>query len=134
MDELNSDLDHNSVDFVELFNKLSEIECPYVRAIEIIGNKNTLLILKEFYIHAKPYRFNEILRALAPMSSKTLSEKLTMLERYRIISRDVMSTKPVIIRYSLTERGLDLKDLLDNLANWSNKWFSKESSVEISEV
>ncbi len=106
-----------------LFNELERIDCPYARAIHIIGNRSILLILKELYLSTRPYRFNELLRILKPMSSKTLSEKLKHLEQYDLVKRSIVSDRPVSIEYSLTEKGLDLKDMLDDLSEWSRRWF-----------
>lgn len=113
------------LDLSGIVRDLHNIDCPYGRAIEVIGNKNTLLIIKELYLNMKPYRFNEILNQLIPMSSKTLSNKLKHLEAYGLVNRNIVSHRPVRIEYSLTKKGLDLKYMLDDLARWSRKWFPK---------
>ena len=46
--------------------------CPYEQAIQLVGNSWSLRIIKELHLRKRPLRFNEFMRALKPISSKTL--------------------------------------------------------------
>ena len=73
-------------------------------------------------------RFNKILKATKPISSKTLSSKLKYLKEIGIINREIIPETPVIIQYSLTEMGLELQTLLDAMREWINKWTTPQKT------
>jgi DNA-binding HxlR family transcriptional regulator len=103
---------------------LMNIPCPIEKTITLIGNKWSLLLLRELYLSNGPLRFNNLLMALKPISSKTLSSKLKELTQYEIVKRNVENTTPVKVEYSLTEKGKDLTGVLLSMAEWSQKWHS----------
>jgi DNA-binding HxlR family transcriptional regulator len=100
----------------------TEKKCPYAESIRLVGNKWSLQIIKELHLNNRPLRFNEFMKALKPISSKTLSEKLKELNKCGVIKKQVKSETPVIIQYSLTEKGKELTPVLDSMANWNRKW------------
>ncbi len=69
-----------------------------------------------------PKSFNELLRIVPRINSKTLSRTLKSLQKAGLVSREVVSTQPFAVRYSLTEMAADLKALLDSLRDWGEKW------------
>ena len=103
---------------------LMDIPCPIEKTITLIGNKWSLLLLRELYLSNGPLRFNDLLMSLKPISSKTLSSKLKDLVLYEIVERNVENTTPVKVEYSLTEKGKDLTGVLLSMAEWSQKWHS----------
>jgi DNA-binding HxlR family transcriptional regulator len=103
---------------------LMNIPCPIEKTITLIGNKWTLLLIREFYLSNGPLRFNDLLKSLKPISSKTLSSKLKDLVLYGIIERNVENTMPIKVEYFLTEKGKDLRSVLLSMAEWSKRWHS----------
>lgn len=93
-------------------------ECPAATAIEILGSKWKLLILRNLL--QKPCRFNELKRSLEGISHKVLSSSLRSMENDGIISRRVSETKPLKVEYYLSELGLTLRPLLSEMENWGN--------------
>jgi len=77
-------------------------------------------------IHAlglsQPARFNELKRRIEGISATSLSERLTQLEKQRIIQRKVVPETPPRVEYSLTPKGEDLQNLLGKFAEWSKRW------------
>jgi len=77
-------------------------------------------------IHAlglsQPARFNELKRRIEGISATSLSERLTQLEKQRIIQRKVVPETPPRVEYSLTPKGEDLQSLLGKFAEWSKRW------------
>lgn len=71
-------------------------------AIDIIY---LLLIQEELH-------FNEIRRLLEGVSSRTLTDRLVELEERRVIDRKVQESRPVKVKYSLTNFGKGLVALL----------------------
>jgi DNA-binding HxlR family transcriptional regulator len=103
-----------------------ERKCPYAESIKLVGNKWSLQIIKELHLNNRPMRFNEFMKALKPVSSKTLSEKLKELNKCGVIKKQIVSETPVIIHYSLTEKGKELTPVLDIMANWNRKWTTEK--------
>jgi len=66
----------------------------------------------------KPMRYSEILKDVNGLSGKMLSRELQELEVNGLIDRKVASTKPLAVSYDVTEYGMSLKNLTDNIADW----------------
>src|SRR5271157_3298542 len=94
-------------------------DCPAVGAIKTIVTESRLLVVRHLF--TGPKRFNELLRA-SGINSKTLSATLRFLEQNGIVRREVISTRPFTVEYSLTPSGQELKPVLDSLGNWGSKW------------
>lgn len=89
------------------------------RTMQIFSGKWTFLVMGELYEGAK--RFNELNRRLG-CSTKSLSDTLKMLEENQVIERTVLPTKPVMIEYSLTEKGKDFQNVFREMRKWGEKW------------
>jgi DNA-binding HxlR family transcriptional regulator len=76
--------------------------CPIDNSIKMIGRKFTLHILRNMIL-LKQKRFSQFLGSIEGISTKTLSIRLNEMEKEGLITRVVISTKPVQIEYSLTE-------------------------------
>ena len=92
--------------------------CPTQNAVEAIGDKWTLFIIRELIFGRNEMRFNELLKALKPISSRTLALKLKKLEAIKIIDRKEIKGKTLNVRYKLTKKGLLLKKPLTAIAKW----------------
>lgn len=62
--------------------------------------------------------FMDLLREIDGIGSKMLSKELQDLEMNRLINRKVMDTKPITVKYSITEHGKTLSPVIDALAKW----------------
>jgi DNA-binding HxlR family transcriptional regulator len=85
--------------------------CPIVRAVEVLGERWTLLIVREMLTGSR--RFNELVRGLPGLSRALLSRRLRQLEAAGLIVRDAGDGG-----YDLTEAGRDLRPLVFGLAEW----------------
>ncbi len=99
--------------------------CPVKKTATLIGSRWTLLILEELYLK-DPIRFNELLHALKPISSRSLSLRLKELLEHGIIEKRVVSASPPYVEYGLTRKGKEFALLLIEIAKWSFKWDSRE--------
>ena len=66
-----------------------------------------------------PMRFNELRRAIPAVSQKSLSATLRRLERNGIITRSVLSTRPVAVQYRISPLGKTLREPIDALIIWA---------------
>lgn len=94
--------------------------CPVTAALQFIGDKWTVLIIRELSMGSK--RTTELLSSLSPISSRTLLMRLREMENDNFIERTDYGGNPPRVEYILTERGLlflpflyELKKLGENL-------------------
>lgn len=66
----------------------------------------------------KPMRYSELLKEVKGISGKMLSRELKDLEANELIIRNVQSTAPVSVEYTITDYGQSLKDLTNVIADW----------------
>jgi DNA-binding HxlR family transcriptional regulator len=64
-------------------------------------------------------RFNEIARQLAGASKKVIAERLKAMELNKLITRKVISTKPIAISYEIAEKGVSALSILEELREWT---------------
>ena len=103
-----------------------------ITAYELISNKWKLKILK--YIKPyRPVRYGELLNYVDDITKKVLTDNLKSLEDDGLITRKVISEKPLRVEYSLTETGLKLEPVIKELYNFGNYYKNKDNIKTISE-
>ena len=88
--------------------------CPAARALEVVGEKWSLLIVRDLL--AGPRRFSELRRSLAAITSRWLSLRLRELEAAGVVEREASGQREVW--YRLTPAGADLGPVIDALGGW----------------
>ncbi len=92
--------------------------CPVVESLHLVGNEKKLMIVR--FLLERPMRFNQLLKV--GLDSKTLSRALKSMEAQGLVNRQVISTQPFSVEYSLTEKGRELKPVIDSLRTWAERW------------
>jgi DNA-binding HxlR family transcriptional regulator len=87
--------------------------CPVAGALQLIGDKWTLLIVRDLAGGAR--RTTELIDGLYPISSRTLVDRLRDMEGDGLVERIDFGGQPPHVEYRLTERGLLLLPLVDAL-------------------
>ena len=87
--------------------------CPIAGALQMIGDKWTMLIVRD--LATGPKRTMELHSNLEPISSRTLVARLRDLVKDRLLERTDFGGNPPHIEYALTERGRLLVPLLNVL-------------------
>lgn len=85
-------------------------------ALQAVEGRWKLLIM--FSLSEKPKRFTQLAKEVRGITDKTLSKELKSLEASRLISRDVRNTFPPTVEYSITDHGMSLEKVLDELHFW----------------
>ncbi len=94
--------------------------CPVEYTASIIGNKWKIIILRDLLTGTK--RYNELNRSVVGISAKVLTENLRDLEKDGIIKRKVYPVVPPKVEYSLTNKGLELKEVLEQMRIFGEKY------------
>lgn len=95
--------------------------CPrYEYAMGLLGKKWTGLILR--ILMGGPRRFGDFRNQVPELSDRLLSERLKELEEAGIVERLVHDSRPVLIEYALTEKGMALRSVVDAVESWAEHW------------
>ncbi|MCK1419728.1 helix-turn-helix transcriptional regulator [Bradyrhizobium sp. 182] len=92
-------------------------DCPNRVLIEEIADKWTILVIAA--LSRGPTRFNQLKRALEPITQKSLTQTLRRLERSGMVSRTVVDTSPVAVEYAITPLGRTLAGPFSALYRWA---------------
>ncbi len=93
-------------------SKSYKLLCPIARALDRVGDRWTLLILRD--LHAGPARFSDLQTGLKGMASNLLTARLSQLMEDGFVERQESDFKVAL--YSLTELGQRTAPLLFELA------------------
>jgi DNA-binding HxlR family transcriptional regulator len=93
--------------------------CPITHALDIFGDKWTLLIVRDLILGKS--RYLELISSAEKIASNILADRLKKLEAAGLITRRAYQQKPVRYEYSLTEKGESLKPVLAAIISWSQQ-------------
>lgn len=101
--------------YTELMKKRSHLDdfCPVAKVAELLGDTCSLLIVRDLLKGSK--RFKNIEDSLSPISTRTITKKLKLLEERKIITRTTYRERHPRVEYSLTKEGRHLKTLINNM-------------------
>lgn len=85
--------------------------------LSLISGKHKMVILY-CLMEFKTVRFNEMKRYIKNITDKTLSANLKELEKEDLIVREEYPQIPPKVEYSLSDRGVSLMNVLDQLCVW----------------
>jgi len=94
-------------------------ECPVARALAIVGDRWTLLVLRD--VHLGIHRF-DALQANLGISRKVLAQRLAALVDDGVLERVAYQERPRRFEYHLTEKGTELGHVLLALKDWGERW------------
>lgn len=104
--------------------------CPtYQRAMNILGKKWTCIILRS--LMEQPRRFGDISVYVHGLSDRLLSQRLQELEETGIVVRRVYDQRPVVVEYSLTEKGQALRQVIEAIQSWADQWVRIETPQDV---
>jgi DNA-binding HxlR family transcriptional regulator len=95
--------------------------CPVFRSAELLGRKWTISLLQEISLYGDR-GFNFLLRRMRKLTPKVLAVRLKELELEGIVERTVLPGKVAATQYALTEKGMELMQLLAALKQWNLKY------------
>lgn len=100
-------------------NNKFRCNCPITSALDILGDKWTLVIIKQMLLERKK-TFKDFSESDEAIASNILSSRLKMMEEYKIISKEKLPDNKKTNIYLLTEKGLGLTPTIVELTLWSD--------------
>jgi DNA-binding HxlR family transcriptional regulator len=105
--------------------------CPAMASADILGDKWTLLLLREMFLGTT--RFSRFQKAIPRMSPSILSKRLKTLEAAEIIIRKPEPTGQAA-EYKLTRSGRELGPIVENMAVWGMRWRKRSIAAQDCDV
>jgi DNA-binding HxlR family transcriptional regulator len=93
--------------------------CPVARALEVVGDRWSLLIVRDLLLAERG--FNELERGLPGISRSLLAQRLRLLERGGVVAREVGADGRARA-YGLTAAGRELAPVIDAARIWGGRW------------
>ncbi len=113
-------------------------QCPIRASLGVLGKKWTLLVLRDIGILGID-RFSRILDSLSGLTPRVLSMRLKELEKEGFIECIEKEKSPMVVRWTLTEKGRDILPILLQYTAFGSKWhadvvFEDRTPREINEL
>jgi len=102
-------------------NGLPRRSCPTWRALDVVGEKWSLLVVRTFVL-CGVLRFQDLQQKLAGIAPNTLSARLKTLEKQGVIGRRFYVQHPPRSEYFLTEKGEDLRPIIMAIRHWGEAY------------
>ncbi|MFN4164311.1 MAG: winged helix-turn-helix transcriptional regulator [Ferrovibrio sp.] len=94
--------------------------CSIARTLELLGDKWTLLIVRDLMWHGK-HTFQALQGSAERIPTNILAERLKRLEHWGLVERRAYQQRPVRYAYHLTDEGKALEPVLLQMMAWGHK-------------
>lgn len=103
-------------------------DCPISSALDVIGDKWSLLIVRDIMMNGKN-TYNEFLKSNEKIATNVLADRLSMLEKSDIITKEEHPESKAKIYYKLTKKGISLLPVLIELILWADEYLPVSSAA-----
>ncbi len=104
----------------------AEEVCPVELAARLVGDKWILLIVRDLADGCR--RFGELQKSVHGISPRTLSDRLSVLEKAGLVERRQYPEIPPRVEYSLTDKGRGLIPVIDAIRAYGMRWLVEDAS------
>jgi DNA-binding HxlR family transcriptional regulator len=94
--------------------------CGLARSLDRVGDRWTLLILRELLLDDRTFR--DLQTALDGISPTLLTQRLTELADDGLVVRNEAPRRSKSVKYSLTDAGRSLEPAVIELIRWGSRW------------
>ena len=92
-------------------------KCSISRTLELLGDKWTLLIVRDLMWHDK-HTFQALQGSAEKIPTNILADRLARLEEYGLVTKSPYQQNPLRHQYHLTRRGADMLPVLQAMGAW----------------
>ena len=96
-------------------------QCPIRTSLGVLGKKWAMLLLRDIGILGVD-RFNRLLDSIPGLTPRVLSMRLKELEKEGFIKCVEKEKSPMIVRWTITEKGRDVIPILLQFTAFGSKW------------
>jgi DNA-binding HxlR family transcriptional regulator len=101
--------------------KFERSECPITNVLDILGDKWTLLVIRDLVLGKR--RYQEFMSSPEKMASNILADRLKRLEAGGLVTRRTYQGNPARYEYLLTKKGKGLEPVLEAIILWGQKHY-----------
>lgn len=113
---------HKNLDTKYKNQNVTYMNCPVEASLGVLGKKWTIVIIRDIGVYGRD-RFNLLLKSLNGIPPKVLATRLKELQRDGFVKRTAEKrVPPMVVRWSLTEKGIDAIRIGMMLAAFGSKW------------
>ena len=99
------------------WDTLEEEPCSLARTVAVIGDRWSLLILRECFLRVRRF---EVFQSRLGITRHLLADRLKKFVRYGVLRRARYQESPARYEYILTQRGLDLYPVVMSIVHWGD--------------
>lgn len=111
-----------------MINKMNETQiCPLALALNIIGDRWTLLVVRDL-LQGKS-RYNEFSHSDENIPTNILANRLKRLLEQGLVEKTAYQQRPVRYQYHLTAKGAGLLPAIQQLAQWSQQHYPQCKNI-----
>jgi DNA-binding HxlR family transcriptional regulator len=99
--------------------------CPIKATLGVLGRKWSMLILRDIGFR-RIDRFNRLLESIHGLTPRVLSMRLKELEETGYIECIENRDSPMVVRWGLTAKGVDVLPILLQFIGFGSKWLADE--------
>lgn len=103
------------------WQELEQEYCSLARAMAVVGDRWTLLVLREAFLRVR--RFDDFQERLG-IARRVLTERLKHLVDHGVLEKVAYSQTPLRHEYRLTEKGLGLYPVIIGLVHWGDAHYA----------
>jgi DNA-binding HxlR family transcriptional regulator len=104
--------------------------CAVAKALDVIGERWTLLILRDL-VHLGPRRFSALRDGLPGIGANLLTQRLRRLEREGLVRRRRLAPPSSGVVYELTELGAGLEPTIIELGRWGGRFMGDRRASDV---
>lgn len=109
-------------------NDCQRSHCPVSCLLELIGDKWTLLVVRDLLFGKNTYKDLQLSPEKIP--TNILADRLKRLAKNGLVRRELYQERPKRYSYYLTDKGLDLGPVMTSMITWSNKHIADTVKME----
>ena len=113
------------------WDEIDHSVCSIARTMAVIGDRWTMLILREAFLGTRRFDDFQIYLAAAP---HIVSARLKKLVEHGLLEKRKYQDRPARFEYRLTEQGRDLYPAIVTLAQWGYKWLGDDSGPALNRI
>jgi DNA-binding HxlR family transcriptional regulator len=117
---------------LEKITKRYDDACGLAHALELIGERWALLVLRELMLG--PRRFSELKADLPGISANVLTQRLGELERRGLVRKTKLPPPASVQVYEATDWGMEARPLMGQLGKWAARSPLHDPTLPISHV
>lgn len=113
------------------WSEIGRSTCSIARALAIVGDRWTLLVLREAFFGVRRY---EDFQRLTQASPRIVADRLGKLVAEGVLEKRQYQDRPARYEYRLTEMGRDLHPVMVTLSLWGQRWMADPSGPPVTLV